>query len=244
MTEVVGQLRRIRQQDGLEIWRMDLRDMPVPPVARPALAALQISLMHNASARYSLTESVWLEATYIHVDGATQLLAPNARAWMPKTGFGIHPYGEPPRMWTDDDFSGAPFGSSLPVFNNQVFEIAKKDGFTSAINTMAGRGLLAIALLTGSVPDFKQQMQLTLGALVRERAFHAYPFFFPLLTERSAEDSSIDAWMGSAQLYMREDYEARSLVILTKVALEPCIEQIGGERQAEGLWQMPFGAHV
>ncbi len=229
---------RTLQKNGLEVWQVDLGAMPLSHLERPALAALLLNMLHDLGGRYGLTETVWLEATHIHLEGATRLIAPNARLWVPKTGFGVHPDGEPPRMWTDEDFSGAAFGTPIPIFNNQVFEISRKEGHQSAIEAMAGRGVLSLALLSGNADRLKQEMHTILAPLVRERAFHAYSYFFPLLTARSSEDYNVRTWMGSASVYIREVFEDKSLLVISAVPFEPCLQAIQAEHATDGVWDV------
>ncbi len=229
-------LKRTPIQDRLEVWRIGVGKFPIPAGQRRGLAEFLLGLMHAASARYSLTESVWIEATHIHLEGATTLIGPNARAWAPQTGFGIHPDGVLPRMWTDEDFSGAAFGTKLPTFNNQVFQISRADGYVSAIQAMAGRGVLMFALVTGTVDAYKRGMRTTLEPLVKERAFHAYPFFFPLLTATSASNAHFAQWMGNASVYVREVFEEQEVQILSAVPLGPCFQTMGVHETSANLW--------
>ena len=106
---------------------------------------------------------------------------------------------------------------------------------------MAGRGLLILAALSGGVDQFKQEMQNVLGPLVHERAFHAYSFFFPLLSARSAESAQVITWVGSAAVYIREQFDSKSLLVLARVPLEPCLTALNAQRTAEGIWDLKSG---
>ena len=128
-----------QQSEGVEVWQIHLPKMPLSKEDRDPWAAFLLKLMHTASGQYHLTESVWIEATHIHHEGGSQLIAPNARSWVPKIDFGVHPDGVLPRMWTEEDFSEAPFGHEPPVFNNQIFEVSRATGHGSAVKTMAGQ---------------------------------------------------------------------------------------------------------
>lgn len=236
------ELKRTATQNGIDLWQLEVGRLPVPSDGRPAIALFLQSLMHALAGRYQLTETVWLEATHIHEEGTTKLIGPHARAWVPRTGFGIHPKGPLPRMWTDDDFSGAPFGYKIPVFNNQVFEISRSTGHSSAIETMAGRGVLMILLLNGTVQAFKQQMNTVLGSLVKEHSFHAYPYFFPLLTASEAEDAQLQTWMGNADVYIRESAEDKAILIFSRIPLVDALRAIGSTEVSESTWHI--GAEI
>jgi hypothetical protein len=210
----------------------------VPEDERPQLGDFFVSFMHALSARNRLTETVWLEATQIHKEGTTRLLGPNAAAWMPRTGFGIHPQGPLPRMWTNDDFSGAPFGYQPPVFNNQVFEISRSSGHDGAIHTMAGRGVLMVLLLNGSVEAFKQQMNTSLGPLVKDESFRVYSYFFPLLTASEETDGQLQTWLGNASVYMRESAEDKAILIFSRIPLRDALRAMGSTEVSEGVWHL------
>lgn len=235
MTTVL-KLQRTPIRGGLEVWRVGVDRFPLSIHQRPVLAEFLLRVMQGASVRYSLLETVWIEATHIHLEGGTKLIGANARVWAPQTGFGIHPDGVPPRMWTEEDFSGAAFGTKLPLFNNQVFEVSRAAGHASAIHAMAGRGVLMLALLTGTVNAYKQSMRSALEPLVQERAFHAYPFFFPLLTTAAATDVHIAQWMGNASVYVREVFEQQEVHILSTVPLVPCLQTMGAQESGANVW--------
>ena len=232
------QLKRTATHNGIDLWRIDVGHLPASEAERPQIGEVLLALMHALSGRNHLTETVWLEATQIHEEGTTKLISPNARAWVPRTGFGIHPKGPLPRMWTDDDFSGAPFGHKIPTFNNQVFEISRSTGHAGAIHTMAGRGVLMILLLNGTVEAFKQQMNVTLGSLVKEESFHAYPYFFPLLTAEEAADAALPTWLGNASVYIRESAEDKAILLFSRIPLDEALHAIGAAQHSDGAWRL------
>lgn len=217
---------------GWQAWSVKLGKLPLPTTERPAQADLLLRFLHTASGFLHLTPTVWIEATHLHIDQGSRLLAPNAATWAPRQGFGIDPLGELPRLWTSNDFAEAPFGHKPPVFNHQVWEVSRLSGHTSAIESLAGRGVLSLALLDGTSDDFRHGTTAALRGLVHERAFQMYSYFYPLLTREALASPELPAWMANAKLYLREIFKDGTLLLLAAVPVEDLFLRMGADRRS------------
>ena len=237
-------LELLHEEGGLQSWAADLGEMPIASEDRPLLAEFLLRLLHAGEDAFGLTLSVWIEATHLHLEAGTRMLAPHASVWVPKIGLGLHPDGELPRLWTEEDFAEAPWGHKPPVFNNQVWEVSRASGHESAIRAMAGRGALSLLLMDGSAAEFKGQMGEVLGPLVVERAYQMYPFYFPLLTEVSGANAVQGGWLGNARVYVREVFESRALVMFSRVPLETCLAGLGGISLRQAEWEFDLAGRT
>jgi hypothetical protein len=169
-----------------------------------------------------LTATTWLQMNHMHLDQGAPKLSTNGRTWLPMTGLGIWPDREPPRLWTKADFADREYGQPLPPLMHTVFHISRgAEASNHARDVMIGSGTVVHALLKGDSGQYHEAMRELLLPPITEEALRGHPFYMPLLEARSLRNVTVDvldAWMGSARVYLRESVEDGGVLIVCSVA--------------------------
>ncbi len=220
-----------------QAFRMHTGKYPIPKEERPRLAEVAQMLSQTLCAALNLTPSVWIDTAELHRDGASSLISPNARAWGPTMGFAFDPTGEPPRSLTLADFMDVDFGTPPPIFMRSAIFVSKPNGTEGARKVLTGRGLQTLLLLNGTADAFMKNTLQSLLPLIKEREFQTFRFYLPLLHVKSLEKvhaEDLDAWLGNAQVYIREVFEEGALLLLARTDLEARFRALGMRRLGEG----------
>ncbi|HTF45762.1 MAG TPA: hypothetical protein VK641_17780 [Terriglobales bacterium] len=179
----------------------------------------------------SLELSTWLLMDSLHKDGAVRELSRHGREWMPEFGLGIWPNREPPRMYQDSDFLDLESGLEMRSMMHSVVRIGgPEDAARQAWSTMFGRGSTVVTLAAGGAENMLDSMRESLTRGITDESFQSFAFYFPLFgraTLAQATSEEMNAWMGPAQVYVRESEEDDAVLVVSRASAMAALEAAG-----------------
>src|SRR5262249_33892544 len=110
-----------------------------------------------------------------------------------------------------------------------VLRIITPNARPTAAKAMIPFGPLLIVLAADG-DAFLERASAVLVAPIHDPTFNCFPFYVPLLEARtlaSAAAARCDAWMGGASIYIRESFEDKGTLILSRQPLTPLLKQFG-----------------
>jgi hypothetical protein len=173
------------------------------------------------------------------------IYARNARLWIPEVGLGVWPDREPPAAWTRDDFSNLGPGERLRPLMYQVLRITTSPkARADAASAMLRFGPVLQIMTSDDGETFLSKATAALLPPIKDPSFTCYPFYVPLLESKtitSATPGQLDTWFCGASVYIRESFEDKGILIASRQALTPILEQMGGcyEEKPEPHWDIP-----
>jgi hypothetical protein len=217
-----------------EAFTLPLEGFPLPEDQREDLRAWIGQLVSSLALQHrQIMPATWIEMSQIHHDNGARVLAANARAWKPDMGLGIYPDRESPRLWTKSDFLDRAWDEALPDFMLTVSHVADQQSTEHARDTMLGRGVVTHLLLEKPADAFHAEARAFLLPRIREEAFRCYPFYLPLLRRSSVEKVDpqvLFQWLGCAAVYIRECFDDKEILLLSRIPLEAHFKAIGMRR--------------
>lgn len=223
---------------GWEGYLAPVGAFPLPERRRPELANFLERLVDAAAQEFGASSEVFIQGHRLQQRDNAAVLASHGREWVPRTGLGVWPDREPPRLpnWKDLVFKLPGMPAKTLMYN--VFQItAGEQARRDARRTMAGRGTLVEILHGGSTEAVLGKMQEVLLPPIREPTFRSFPYYVPLLERRNL-GGDLDRWLGAVDLYLRESPEDDSVVIVSHRPLRPVLEKLGAQRDSGG-WRAP-----
>lgn len=232
-----------------EAFILPVEGFPLPEAQRRHLRGFIHQLVSSLTLRHQFTPTTWIEMSQIHHDDGSRILAANARAWKPQMGLGVYPDREPPRLWTKNDFLDRAWDEPLPDFLLTVSQITDQQRAEDARDTMLGRGVVSLLLLEKPAEAFVAETKAVLLPRIQEEAFCCYPFYLPLLrgsSLRQANSESLFQWLSCAAVYVRECFDDREILFLSRVPLQPHFKAIGMRStvatEGSGSWVFDWNA--
>jgi hypothetical protein len=225
---------------------LPVSSFPVPTWEFPALRSFVASLGAALAPSANLATEVFIQFTQLHVDDGGSRLSDHAKDWMPQLGLGVWPDREPPTLWTKEDFELLPVGARPRQLCYQVFRIcAPQRARAEARDLMFGRGAIIEVIIENPSEEFFAKSKAFLLPPIKEKSFHSFPFYLPLLEGKSARNGrprQLENWLCGASAYIRESVEDNGILILSREPLTPILEQLGGklEQAPEPLWRIPI----
>lgn len=185
------------------------------------IASIQKTI--EETTRKKIVQDIYLQMTQLERPFGSLLISRNGSRWKPAVGLGVWPDREPPQPLNEDDYKKLSPGQTLRETTFQVMRICADEEAIKAeiIAQMGGTG----ALITVLAPEGWGQPQQNdiserLAAPITADAFVGYPFYFPLLDERSLSNLSkanLDAILLDVAVYIREDLDERAVLIVSRI---------------------------
>lgn len=222
-------------------FRVQLPAFPLKESFRAEIRLFVRHLIRAISQTRRLQPTLWLDTAELHRDGGPRLFSGNARKWSPTMGFGFDPTGPAPRTLEFSDLMDAPWGTPPKIFDRSAILVSNFQETSAAYQTMGGRGIASIlffgaevAELPTAVGRFIINSRATLEPLVASNAFKHHNFYLPLLSSSSlstAKPEGLQAWLGEAEIYLREVFEGNELLLLGKNFV-PVFDQLKMQRSS------------
>ena len=228
-----------------EAYLLPVTDFPIPEEELdPARRFLQ-RFSAASLQRWKLVAEVGFQVAQLHLKDGPSRLAQHGREWIPAVGLGVWPDREPPRGYTDEDFTELGLGEKPRELMYQVLRVTTTpEARSQGRDVMLGLGTVIQILVPDSLDEFFQRSTQTLLPPIQDPAFTCFPFFVPLLelkTHREATGPQLTKWLCGCSLYLRESAEDKGILILSREPLGPLLEELGGKLQTapEPVWVVP-----
>ena len=236
-------LRRTAADSTPEAWLLDVGKFPLEEPAAGWLRTRLERLVADARKGGAQNVEAFLESNNgLSDDSFPRRMSANVGKWRPKTGLGIWPAREAPRLPTKDDFEAIKPGEAPIQHRYAVVRVTTAlDARMEAFRLMSDLGN---AILVATRDDSKGYLQRTKDLLtpaITEPAYLGSGFYAPLLDWASVEEADspqLERWLAGAALYVRESLEDQAVVIVSAEPLAATFETLGFQRESdeEPLW--------
>jgi len=243
--EVLARLRPIEVPKPWEAYLIPVSAMPVPDDERDSLRGVLSKLTTRAMQEWKLVAEVGLQVNQVHLEDGPDLLTKFGREWIPQLGLGVWPDREPPKGWTQEDFSELGMGERVRTLMFQVIRVSTTpEARDKARDIMFGIGAVMLALVPGTVDEYLDRARNYLLPPIKDSSFTCFPFYVPLLEGKSLQDVHADtltAWMCGASVYIRESAEDNGVLIVSREPLSALLPKIGGQLDSDPSagWMIP-----
>lgn len=220
-----------------QAFRIEFNAFPLQEDSRELLYTFSILLIQAARQLHRLQPTLWMDTAELHRDGGARLFSSQARKWSPKMGFCFDPTGPSPRTLQLGDFMDREWGKPIKIYDRSAIHISNYQETEEAYRLLCGRGLalflfftVEASQLSQAVNRFQENSRSALEPLVASNSFKHHTFYLPLFSSASVAKASEDdllSWMGNTEIYLRENFEDRELLLLAKQDLHPLFERIG-----------------
>lgn len=220
-------------------FRIELNAYPLDEEKRELLHTFSNLLNQAVKHLHKLQPTLWLDTQELHRDGGPRLFSSNARKWSPAMGFCFDPTGPAPRTLQMSDFMDREWGTPIKVYDRSAIHVSNREATADAYRLICGRGLALLLYFTdgpqlsAAIDRFKNGTRAALEPLIASNSFKHHNFYLPLLSSSSlskAAPEDLLAWMGDTEIYFRENFEDKELLLLAKPDLNPIFEQMGMQR--------------
>lgn len=223
------------------IYRVPILKFPLEPAKRLQLLTAMRSFVDAIRRAKSWQRSVWLLLDELQHEDAVTEISRNAAVWQPEMGIGLRPEEPSPHYWTSKDLLDREYSATMPTLKHTVVHLETDEaGAELACQSMTGRGSLIQALHSVPAATLLSDWHKVLQPTVEEEGLAAYPLYVPLLGLASvrSQRGRLEAWMGHADVYLRESAEDSAVVIVSRVPLESFV------KASEYLWMRDPAVHA
>ncbi len=183
-----------------------------------------------AASEWGLQAEVFLQGDRLGRAGAA-VLASHGREWLPRTGLGVWPDREPPRLWNWKDLVFKIPGTAPRTLMYTVYQVTGgEDAKRQARDLLLRRGLIVQVLLAERAEAYLARTQAALLPPIQEPTFRSFPFYVPLLERKSLGRPELPAWMAKAVVYLRESPEDDGVLIVTSRPVQPLLDKLGAQK--------------
>ncbi len=224
-------LKRIASPPEWEALLLPVDAFPIPDVKQIfASESLINAIVTAATGQWRLSLESFVQVEQSDAKECRAILAKYAPEWIPDVGLGIWPDREPPAAHTQDEFLKLQLGQKFRKLTYPVLRITETPKAKSeATRLMVPFGPLLV-ILTADIDTFLEKASAVLLAPIQDPSFTSYPFNVPLLEAKSiasATGAQLEAWMCGAEVYIRQSFEDKGMLILSRRVLTPMLKQFG-----------------
>ena len=242
----LGQATLLKQdavQAPWELYRLPISAFPAPDaeveLARRFLQRLTTTLENQLK----LSIEVFIQSAQAHLGDAADRLFEHEPQWKTKLGFGVWPDRPAPTVWTREDFENLDVGEMPRKFMYHVLRVSQpREAKESARNVMLGCGTILQTMSPQDGDALLAAWREFLLPTIADRSLRGFQFYVPLLqgSSFSAAPATLDRWLGSAQVYIRESVEDNGILIASRNPLSPLLKVLGGETLTGEEWEIPI----
>jgi hypothetical protein len=199
----------------------------------------------EVSARWQLASEVCVQVEQSDETEYRLLHAKHAAKWIPEVGLGVWPDREPPAVWTKEEFMNVAPGEKLRPMMYQVLRITTSQEARQQARDLMLKYGPALEIMTSDDSDtFLKKTTALLLPPIKDPSYTCFPFYVPLLEVKSligASPEQLEAWFCGASLYIRESFEDKGILIVSREPFGPILEKLGGrfEQKPEPHWEIP-----
>jgi hypothetical protein len=218
--------RWIRAEDGVQALVFPVAQFPDRPQNRPPLWSAVCHRVLASLLAADQRECELLIQFHTMYLGASRLMSPNAKAWMPSLGMGVWPYREGPRLTTMEDADNFDPDKGFPFLSHPLCRVTTESNKDSCWNTLAGYGVLAALISPMQTDPLVAGAYDRLFPQVTEPIFQVYKEYWPLFdsTIAGASRGQLADVLCGAHVYFRESMEDKSAFIVSMLPLDEALE--------------------
>ena len=238
-------LQAIQAPAPWEAYLLSVSGFPVPEEELSSVRQFLQKLTKMAIDRWKLEAEFGIQLVQLHLGDGPARVAAHGREWIPQVGLGVWPDREPPKSWTQEDFTELGIGERPRELMYQVLRVSTTpQARENALNVMLGLGTALEILSSGSVGSFLERARAILLPPIKDPAYTCFPFYVPLAEAKSLRDAvpgQLDSWLCGCSVYIRESAEDTGVLIASRESLRPVLEGLGGRLKPgpEPMWIVP-----
>ncbi|HUA21503.1 MAG TPA: hypothetical protein VMB25_22310 [Bryobacteraceae bacterium] len=220
---------------------LPVRHFPIAPKDLAPLKWFWEQLVTNLVATQRLSSQVFLQLT--QYQGGSQRFAKFGPSWMPALGLGVWPDRPPPTPWTREEFRRViPGKEPLRPLADQVLQV---NGDPAAARAeMLDIGSVLEFLTPENDKSLLDKAKKALLPGIKDPSYRVYSLYIPLLEGKSVAGARADQlanWLCGALVYLRESFEDKGILIVSRTPLQPILQKLGGRPESEHEWSIPYG---
>jgi hypothetical protein len=219
---------------------------PMPDNEPSAIGSFIRMLEISEAASHTLSVETFIQVEQSDGVECRRLYFEHARQWMPEVGLGVWPDREPPASHSRQEIMSLAAGKKLRKLMYQVLRITNPSQKTKgqALDTMLRLGPMLHIITPASGEAFLNTASAVLLPPIKDPSFTCYPFYVPLFEVKSlasATPEQLDSWFCGASTYIRESFEDRGVLVVSRRPLSPVFEGLGSqfEQDPEPVWRVP-----
>ena len=229
-------LEPVRADSEWHAYRLEIDAFPLETERRRHIRSLVENLTAAIREVLRAGPTLWIDSQPLHHDEGAKLYSANARKWSPEMGFCFDPSGPPPRPLQMSDLMDVDYGTPPRIHDRSAIYLAAHPETMPAYKLLAGRGIATLlyfagqedAALSRAVAAFMQHSRYALRPLMAPGQFQSFPFYLPLLSSQwiaGTPPQQLSAWLGDAEVYLRESFETKELLLLSQHDLNPVFQR-------------------
>lgn len=228
-----------------EAFLFPVSGFPIPDQELAPAEMLVGNLASMVESANGLHSEVFIQVEQFDDEDARLVYRRYARDWIPEIGLGVWPDRDPPKAWTREEFSNLGPGEKIRPLMYQVLQITGTPrNRTDAFGILFGFGPLVRILTPDPTDAFLRKSTAAFLPAISDPSFTCFPFYIPLLEVKtliSSTPDQLEGWFCGASVYIRESFEDKGILVVSRQPLTPVLEQLGGryEEKPEPHWKIP-----
>jgi hypothetical protein len=230
--------------DGWDAWLAPVSGFNTPEQESARVHSVVAAIRDSLIDSWRLNHEAFIQLEQFEDKQARAIFAAKAREWLPEIGLGVWPDRPPPAAWTKEELSAPPGERIRPLMFN-VFQISTSVAARrSAVATLFRFGSMLEVLSRGSAAWLFEQMTAVLKRPIVDPSYTCFSYYVPLLEAKSIQSATrkqLDEWCSGIDLYMRQSFEDKGVLILSRESIVPALTKLGGapETGSRSEWSMP-----
>lgn len=234
---VQARLRKAKAESTPEAWLLELGKFPLGSAESAWLQRRLESLVSFARKGGAANIDAFLESNdLLQDDTFPRRLSQHMPKWRPRSGLGVWPARQAPRLPTKEDFETMATAGRGTQFRFTVVRVtAEPDARIEALRVMGDLGNVLLVAGRSDSEDYLAKTKQVLTERITEQAYLGAAFYVPLLDWASVEGAQTDEleqWLAGASLYVRESLEDNGVIVVSAEPLAGALESLGFEREA------------
>ncbi len=219
--------RWLSSTEGLDVAILPAPVFPLPGGVKHPICSVVESIRGAMQRKTRAEIEVFFQMTTLHI-GGNVLVSANAKEWWPEYMMGVRP-GNPPRMLRHEEVAEIDPTGPFPYTFHPVFHVTRAEGRTHCVGVLSGFATLVTLVTHTKFDDFIEEMEKQFLDKIEEPLFRSVPKYLPLIDAPSAIAAGpalVEQWLAGAHLYIRESFDEKGIVIISREPLQPILDEL------------------
>ncbi len=239
------QIQLLPSRAGWEVYRLPVSQFNIPTEECTRLYSAVRRIRDALVRERSLHHEAFIQLEQFEEKEARTIFAAHSKEWIPEIGLGVWPDRDPPAVWTKEEFRSAPPGERVRPLMYNVFQISTTPAARRRAVEVLFRFGAMMEILTSLGPDsLFEGMTEELLPPIQDPSYTCFSYYVPLLeakTVTAAPIEQMERWCRGISVYIRQSFEDRGVLILSRDPIGRVIEALGAVPEDSGKtsWLIP-----